>query len=180
MVRRSTRTRSFSSLCGYMAEAPIILGDLKERDLVFLARAGRFRNLASEELLIRAGEPIHSLFFIMDGTFLVASVDGQVIATLSEGEVIGEMSFFERRPPNVTVRAKVAARLMEVARAPIVAKLDDDSAFAARFYRALGMSLSYRLRGASSKLEELDENLQESLLRADNHYLRLIRLLEAS
>jgi hypothetical protein len=35
---------------------------------------------------------------------------------------------------------------MEVARAMIIAKLDDDSAFAARFYRALGKSLSYRLR----------------------------------
>jgi len=35
---------------------------------------------------------------------------------------------------------------MEVARAMIIAKLDDDSAFAARFYRTLGKSLSYRLR----------------------------------
>jgi CRP-like cAMP-binding protein len=114
----------------------------------------------------------------MDGTFSVTNVDGQVIATLSEGEVIGEMSFFERRPPNVSVKAKVAARVMEVARAPVVAKLDDDSAFAARFYRALGMSLSYRLRRTSSKTQELDENLQESLSRAGDHYLRLIRLLE--
>jgi hypothetical protein len=61
------------------------------------------------------------------------------------------MSFFERRPPNVWVKAQTTARMMEVARAPIIARLDDDSAFAARFYRALGMSLSYRLRRASLK-----------------------------
>jgi CRP/FNR family transcriptional regulator, cyclic AMP receptor protein len=169
---------SFSWRAVTVSRAPIILGDLKDRDLVFLARVGRFRNLASGEVLIRAGEPIHSLFCIMDGSFSVSGADGQAIATLLEGEIVGEMSFFERRPPNVSVKAKVAARVMELARAPIVAKLDDDNAFAARFYRALGMSLSYRLRRASSKVEELDENLQESLIRADNHYLRLIRLLD--
>ena len=169
---------SFSWRAVTVSRAPIILGDLKDRDLVFLARIGRFRNLASGEVLIRAGEPIHSLFCIMEGSFSVSGADGQAIATLSEGEIVGEMSFFERRPPNVSVKAKVAARVMELARAPIVAKLDDDNAFAARFYRALGMSLSYRLRRASSKVEELDENLQESLIRADNHYVRLIRLLD--
>ena len=56
------------------------------------------------------------------------------------------MSFFERRPPNVWVKAQTTARVVEVASAPIIAKLDDDSAFAARFHRALGKSLSYRLR----------------------------------
>src|SRR5436309_288749 len=61
------------------------------------------------------------------------------------------MSFFERLPPNVWVKAQTTARVMEVARATVIAKLGDDSAFAARFYRALGMSLSYRLHRASSK-----------------------------
>jgi CRP/FNR family transcriptional regulator, cyclic AMP receptor protein len=109
----------------------------------------------------------------------VVAPDGSAIGTVAEGEVVGEMSFFERRPPNVSVKAKTSARVMEVARAPIIAKLDDDSAFAARFYRALGMSLSYRLRRASSKNAQLDENFRESLIRADDHYLRLIQLLEA-
>ena len=46
----------------------------------------------------------------------------------------------------VWVKAQTTAPVMEVARAMIIAKLDDDSAFAARFHRALGKSLSYRLR----------------------------------
>ncbi len=107
------------------------------------------------------------------------AADGSAIGTVADGEVVGEMSFFERRPPNVSVKAKTIARVMEVARAPIIAKLDDDNAFAARFYRALGMSLSYRLRRASSKDRELDESFRESLIRADDHFLRLIKLLEA-
>ena len=162
-----------------MTKAPIILGELKERDLVFLSRIGRFHNLSSGQILIRTGEPIYSLYFITDGTFSVVAPDGSAIGTVSEGEVVGEMSFFERRPPNVSVKAKTSARVMEVARAPIIAKLDDDSAFAARFYRALGISLSYRLRRASLKDGELDENFRESLIRADDHFLRLTKLLEA-
>jgi CRP/FNR family transcriptional regulator, cyclic AMP receptor protein len=162
-----------------LTKAPIILGELKERDLVFLSRIGRFHNLSSGQILIRTGEPIYSLYFITDGTFSVVAPDGSAIGTVAEGEVVGEMSFFERRPPNVSVKAKTSARVMEVARAPIIAKLDDDSAFAARFYRALGISLSYRLRRASLKDGELDENFRESLIRADDHFLRLIKLLEA-
>jgi CRP-like cAMP-binding protein len=161
-----------------LSKAPIILGELKDRDLIFLSRVGRFRNLTPGEMLIRAGEPIYSLYFVTDGTFSVIAVDGRVIATLSEGEIIGEMSFFERRPPSVSVKAQSTARVMEVARAPIIAKLDDDSAFAARFYRAIGMSLSYRLRKASYKDGGLDEGFQESLARADDHFVRLIKLLD--
>jgi CRP-like cAMP-binding protein len=130
-------------------------------------------------MLIRAGEPIYSLYFVTDGTFSVVAPQGQAIAKLAEGEVIGEMSFFEKRPPSVSVKAKTTARVMEVARAPIIAKLGDDSSFAARFYRALGMSLSYRLREASDREGGgLDEAFQDSLSRADDHFIRLIRLLE--
>ena len=162
-----------------LSKAPIILGELKDRDLIFLSRVGRFRNLTPGEMLIRAGEPIYSLYFVTDGMFSVVTPEGRVIAKLSEGEVIGEMSFFEKRPPSVSVKAKTTARLMEVARAPIIAKLDDDTSFAARFYRALGMSLSYRLRKASDREGgDLDEAFQDSLSRADDHFLRLIRLLE--
>ncbi len=162
-----------------MAKAPIILGELKDRDLVFLSRIGRFHNFVGGQMLIRAGEPIYSLYFVTDGTFAVIGADGKAIASVSEGEVVGEMSFFERQPPNVSVKANGSARVMEVARAPIIAKLDDDAAFAARFYRALGMSLSYRLRRASSKGEELDAGFRESLSRADDHYIRLVKLLES-
>src|SRR5437588_3157366 len=113
-------------------------------------------------MLVRAGEPIYSLYFVTDGMFSVLTPQGRVIAKLSEGEVIGEMSFFEKRPPSVSVKAKTTARVMEVARAPIIAKLDDDSSFAARFYRALGMSLSYRLRKASDREGgDLDEAVQD-------------------
>jgi hypothetical protein len=45
-----------------LTKAPIILGDLSERDLVFLSRIGRFHNLSSGQILIRTGEPIYSLY----------------------------------------------------------------------------------------------------------------------
>jgi hypothetical protein len=53
-----------------LTEAPIILGELRERDLVFLSPIGRFHNLSSSgQILIRTGEPIYSLYFMTDGTF---------------------------------------------------------------------------------------------------------------
>jgi CRP/FNR family transcriptional regulator, cyclic AMP receptor protein len=62
---------------------------------------------------------------------------GQEIAILSGGDVVGEMSFIDTRPPSATVFAKQTAIVLSIPRALLEAKLRLDVAFAARFYRAL-------------------------------------------
>src|SRR6185436_6178421 len=68
------------------------------------------------------------------------------IANLMCGEVAGEMSFLDSRPPSASVRALEKCSVLAIPKSRLSQKLETDTAFAARFYRALGVFLSDRLR----------------------------------
>ncbi|MBL0768533.1 cyclic nucleotide-binding domain-containing protein [Sphingopyxis sp. XHP0097] len=164
-----------------MRKALYILGDLDDADILWLARHGNVRSLTPGSQLIRAGQPIGELFFVTDGIFDVTNAAGTAIAELSLGDVVGEMSFVEKALPSATVTARGAARVLAVPRAAILAAFAEDSGFAARFYRALAVFLSDRLRTLSAPAgsqAELDEGLLDTISEAGDRFVRLIAILE--
>ena len=167
-----------------MRKALYILGDLDDRDLIWLAAEGAVRRAAAGETLIRAGAPVRELFFVTEGELAVKTPAGREVARLGVGDVIGEMSFVEKNSPSVSVEAVSAARLLAVPRETLVAEVAANPAFAARFYRALAVFLSDRLRsttaaGAGEEVDnELDEGLLDNLHVAGDRMLRLIDMLE--
>jgi len=164
-----------------MRKALYILGDLEDGDIIWLARNGSVRALAPGEELIHEGRAIDHLFFVTDGSFIV-STHGRRIAEVSLGDVLGEMSFVEKRLPTATVTAAANARVLAVPRRAIIAAFDADAGFAARFYRALAVFLSDRLRTATAQTgaddNELDEAVLDNLSMAGDRFVRLIALLE--
>jgi len=80
------------------------------------------------------------------------SQQGTEIAVLEQGELVGELSFLDSRPPNATVTAARETTVLAVPRWKLDAKLEEDAEFAARFYRALGVLLANRLRKTVSHL----------------------------
>ncbi len=163
-----------------------ILADLDDRDLIWLREAGEERRLERGETLIHAGRSIAHLFFLLDGSLSVHISDGRAVAKLGPGDVVGEMSFVEKRPPSATVVADGASRLLAVRRDAILARFDSDALFAARFYRALAVFLSDRLRTATATGAaiagdadgELDEGLLDTIHVAGDRFMRLMRLLD--
>lgn len=166
-----------------MRNSLFILSDLDDRDLIWLNSAGALRRLAAGERLIEAGREVRHLFFVIDGSLAVTLANGGV-ATLGSGDVIGEMSFIEKRPPSASVVAEGAARLLAVPREAILARFEGDAAFAARFYRALAVFLSDRLRTATGGTAgeaadgEIDEGMLDTMHVAGDRFIRLIALLE--
>ena len=162
-----------------MPKGLIILGDLLDQDLIWLAKTGALRRMGKGDVLIHAGRDIDDLFIVTEGRFgvLVGSVE---VAELGVGDVLGEMSFVEKRPPGATVSAKNAARVLAVPREALVAEFRRNEAFAARFYRALAVFLSDRLRSTTTgaDADELDEGLLDTIHVAGDRMLRLIGLLE--
>jgi CRP-like cAMP-binding protein len=86
------------------------------------------------------------------------------------GEVMGEMSFVDAALPSATVTALERSSVLSIPRRRLSAKLTEDSAFAARFYRAMSMFLADRLRntmasfaGGTASARDSDELLDETM-----------------
>ena len=149
----------------------VLLKELNNSDIDWLLATGRRRELAAGTQLIRAGQPLDCLHILIEGS-LVSTVpqiddnplarafaaldDGQSagveIARLSSGEVVGEMSLINLRPPTTTVTARESSQILSIPLLQLEAKLESDVGFAARFYRAIAILLSDKLETIIARL----------------------------
>jgi CRP/FNR family cyclic AMP-dependent transcriptional regulator len=95
------------------------------------------------------------------------------------------MSFIDARPPSATVRALTDVVVYTVSKQRLQQGLDENIAFAARFYRAVATFLSDRVRKATAIQEgmdpdaadELDDSVLDNVDRAGARFTDLSRRL---
>jgi CRP/FNR family transcriptional regulator, cyclic AMP receptor protein len=140
-----------------MLEAFAFLGILDESDIEWLVANSKRQEIQSGSDLIRQGEPVESLYLIVDGAFdvTVSAPKEHRIARLYSGELIGEMSFVDLHPPSATVTASVNSGVLAIAKADLTKKIEHDAGFAARFYKGVSLLLSGRLRAVFGKEPDL-------------------------
>jgi CRP/FNR family transcriptional regulator, cyclic AMP receptor protein len=150
-----------------MRKVLYIMGQLNDEDIEWMAQAGRRRELAGGDIIIREGVEVSDLFIVLAGAVEVAVSGVGVVARLASGEIIGEMSFVDRAPPSATVRAAERAIVLALDKRMMEARLVTDMGFSARFYKALAIYLSDRLRDTMNRKsgESLDsKDIQEDEL----------------
>jgi CRP/FNR family transcriptional regulator, cyclic AMP receptor protein len=157
--------------CRVMRKALFFLGILNDADVEWMISTGVKQRLNPGEVLIEEGQPAASIFLVLEGVLSVVaqSAGGQEIARLRSGEIVGEMSFVDSRPPSATVRAVEPSSVLVIPRRDLAERLSQDSHFAARFYRAIAVFLSDRLRytvgrlgyGSGEPLEEQTSYAEE-------------------
>lgn len=137
-----------------MRKVLYILSELADADLDWMVENGARETHPQGSVLIREGMSIGVLYILIDGHLSVslAALAGKEVAILRSGEVLGELSFLDSRPPSATVTAVDRVTVLSLPRALLTAKLQQDAAFAARFYRALGIFLASRLRKTQQRL----------------------------
>ena len=139
-----------------MRKALYILGILDDTDATWLVSNGSTRHLHAGSVLIQQGVPEDSVFILIDGQLLVHS-GGVEIAKLLAGEIVGEISFVDLRPPSASVTALVDSRALAIDKAALRTKLQKDQGFASRFYLSLATFLAERLRVAAALLSRGQE-----------------------
>jgi CRP/FNR family transcriptional regulator, cyclic AMP receptor protein len=179
-----------------MRKVLYLLGQLTDADVEWLIANGARQRVAAGTVLIREGEPLSALYIVLTGTLAVTfgGPGGQQTTRLGSGEVVGEMSFIDARPPSATVTAAEDAVLLSIPRRALAAKLEADSNFAARFYRAVAIFLSHRLRDTVKRLgygkgevlredveyeDELDASVLSTLHLAGSRFDRVVQRLLA-
>jgi cAMP-dependent protein kinase regulator len=87
--------------------------DLSDEEAKRLAAFATETSVAEGQILMKQGDYSTELIGIEEGTADVER-DGQKIATLKEGDVIGEMGLLTREPRNATVVASSPMRVMKL------------------------------------------------------------------
>jgi CRP/FNR family transcriptional regulator, cyclic AMP receptor protein len=147
-----------------MKRVQYILGTLEDEDIDWLVIAGERQEFRPKDILIEAGVPNDSIYLILEGLFAVTkgsfasqSESSSPIAYLGSGEVAGEMSFIDAYPPSASVRAVEPSLVLKISKGVLSTKLHHDLCFSARFYHAMALLLSLRLRGA---IQQIDHPLE--------------------
>jgi CRP-like cAMP-binding protein len=109
------------------------------------------RQFKDKQILIREGEIQQKIFWILEGEVYITRKMGdkyKVLATLGKGELIGEMSFFDKSVRSATVIAKGAVNALEFSKEDF----SDIYAASPMWTRRLLVSLAKRIRLMVEKL----------------------------
>lgn len=172
-----------------MKRVLFFLGQLDDRDIEWMAYDGHKVRLDSGSLLIQKGRSIDNLYIVLSGQLKVYNNnDNETIATLRTGEILGEMSFLESRPPSVSVKATEPSTVYAISKELIYSRMTKHPEFRGNFYYALGLYLSNRLRETTEQLgygdpeEEdiLDTNILDGVAQAGSRFGKILnRFAEA-
>jgi len=174
-----------------MQKVLYILGELDDRDVEWLIAAGERRKHGRGERLIEEGRANHQLFILLDGHVSVTVRDGGEVDVLGSGEILGETSLVDARPPVATVTAVEECYTLAVDHKALRRHIDEDHGFGMRFYRALATFLSRRLRNERTpdldreigvladreQDDELDEHVLDHVHVAGARFDRLLKRL---
>lgn len=175
-----------------MRKVLYILGQLDDGDVAWMAEVGRKRRLDAGVTLIREGETIENIYLVLDGHLRVEVAKLGQVAQLGVGEIVGEISFVDSAPPSATVVTDSVAEVLEISRAHLAQRLDDNDGFGHRFYKAMALFLADRLRNTVQRLgygdtgeldedevmaDELDDTLLDSVSLAGDRFDQLLKSL---
>jgi len=137
-----------------MKKILLFFSELNNSDLDWFIQKGKKETIAPDRLLIKEGQLSEALYIVVSGSFSVAieSQDHKELARIYQGEIVGEVSFIDTRPPLASVRSLEESVVLAVPRVQLLSKLQQDMHFSSRFYRAICLCLSDRLRGTVSRL----------------------------
>ena len=113
------------------------------------------RRFKRGEALVKQGQKSNALFILLTGRARVMTSDSRgrevILATLAQGDYLGEMSIIDNEPHSATVRAEVATDVLMLGRAEFARCLTENASMSLVVMRGLVK----RLRHADRKIESL-------------------------
>lgn len=137
-----------------------IFEHLRAEDTQWILASAELKTISANSLLVREDDPSDSIFFIADGLFevyVLADLMGQIkVGQLGPGEVIGEISWLDRKPVSASVRAAETSSVIALSTAMLDRKLAEDEGFAARLLRGIATLTAERLRKTTAQVRRAE------------------------
>ena len=113
------------------------------------------RRFKRGEALVEQGQKSNALFILLTGRARVVTSDSRgrevILATLAQGDYLGEMSIIDNEPHSATVRAEVQTDVLMLGRSEFARCLTENASMSLVVMRGLVK----RLRHADRKIESL-------------------------
>ncbi|MEX0275673.1 MAG: cyclic nucleotide-binding domain-containing protein [Flavobacteriaceae bacterium] len=168
-----------------MKRVLFLLGHLNDRDIEWMMHNGHKESIREGDILIHRDEELENLYIVLSGELTVRDGVSNLheIASIGPGEVLGEMSLLEARPPSVSVTATEPCELYVIPRESIEGRMQADLQFRANFYYALALFLSDRLRkttdqlgyGDPSEVDVVDTNVLDGVAQGGARFSRILK-----
>lgn len=145
-----------------MRSSLIFFQYLNDDDIAWICQVSRKQAIASEQVVIASGKPNQTIYILLEGKCRVETAEGRRLDVLSSGDIVGEVSFVDRRKTTAQVTADTHLVLAELDEEVLGKKLLGDPMFAARFYRGVASVLAFRLRRNLQTAISKDSNVLSS------------------
>lgn len=117
---------------------------MTREDFVQLLRAGTRSTIGSGTFLATQGEKIDQLHFITQGAAHVIA-NGMVVATLREGSLVGEVSFFRDDVATASVVAQGDIKVLSFGRDQLRQLMNDHESLQRALHESIGRDLGFKL-----------------------------------
>ena len=126
-----------------------ILANMTDDQLDRFAQFVEVEKVPQWSVIVKQGDPGNSMYFILDGELRVRiDVMGKetILATLAAGDFFGDVSLFDHGPRSADVVANTDSTVVRVSAAGFDALAKEAPEIATPFLRAVGRTLSARIR----------------------------------
>jgi CRP/FNR family transcriptional regulator, cyclic AMP receptor protein len=119
-------------------------------DIAGLVPACEWDELPAKSVLVNEGEKCRSLFVLAKGRLVVKEAvtptSELIIARISPGDVVGEVSFFDGRPASASVRTDDDSQVVRIDHAALRKVFQERPGLELVFHREVVRTLAERLR----------------------------------
>lgn len=148
----------------------ILLKEFSNSDIEWLLATGSLLDLTAGTTLIHPRQPLETCYVLLSGELAVTlTSEGQTSSSqtvpaqaaglrnweftrLCSGELAGAIPFLEAFLPNAMLESLTSTRILALPRSTLAQKLNDDTSFAAHFYRVSSILLVQRLAQLSRQI----------------------------
>ena len=141
-----------TTLCNFR-----LFQELSPAECEQLARSLREKSYPKGALIVTEGHPADNLYLVQSGSVRVTRMFGETeltVATLEPNDHFGEMSLIDDHPHSASVVATGETVILELARADLQRLLDQSDSLKAKFWNAMAVELSGRIRATTNTMRD--------------------------